>query len=282
MNEAVSIVIPAYTTSSKGRNDLVCLTSKIAKQLREESLTRYWALTIIDDGSPWSVSRVDWLDKDVVCVPTKHGGVARARNIGILISRWAGYVVFVDADDNVPEDFIKILKNRVDYEAKRTDSRPDIIQFNARYEDGSVGYPEPCAWGKLISTEWIGDDRFDEDQLIGEEDTLFHKDGKTSVVEHDERILYLHRQSANPDSLMKRYWRGEIPRRRGGECYKPEADKHALRKILRNYSYQLGHRLQHGESVTSQDLNCIGDDLKTISAIEFAIKDAKEVPRGKE
>lgn len=61
-----------------------------------------------------------------------------------------------------------------------------------------------------------------------------------------------------------------------------EADKRALRKILRNYSYQLGYRLQHGASVTRQDLDYIGDDLKTISAIEFAIEDAKQVPCGKE
>lgn len=61
-----------------------------------------------------------------------------------------------------------------------------------------------------------------------------------------------------------------------------EADKRALRKILRNYSYQLGYRLQRGGSVTRQDLDCIGDDLKTISTIEFAIEDAKEVPHVKE
>ena len=61
-----------------------------------------------------------------------------------------------------------------------------------------------------------------------------------------------------------------------------EADKRALRKIMRNYSYQLGYRLQHGASVTRQDLDCIGDDLKTISAIELAIENAEEVPHGKE
>lgn len=61
-----------------------------------------------------------------------------------------------------------------------------------------------------------------------------------------------------------------------------EADKRALRKILRNYSYQLGYRLQHGASVTRQDLDCIGDDLKTISTVEFAIENAEEVPHGKE
>ena len=54
-----------------------------------------------------------------------------------------------------------------------------------------------------------------------------------------------------------------------------EADKRALRKILRNYSHQLGCRLQHDAIVTRQDLDCIGDDLKTISAIEFAIDNAK-------
>lgn len=61
-----------------------------------------------------------------------------------------------------------------------------------------------------------------------------------------------------------------------------EADKRALRKILRNYSYQLGCRLKHGASVTTQDLYCIGDDLKIISTIERAIENAEEVPHGKE
>ena len=61
-----------------------------------------------------------------------------------------------------------------------------------------------------------------------------------------------------------------------------ESDKSELRKILRNYSYQLGYRLQHGASVTREDLDCIGDDLKTISAIELAIENAEEVPHGKE
>ena len=61
-----------------------------------------------------------------------------------------------------------------------------------------------------------------------------------------------------------------------------ESDKSELRKILRNYSYQLWYRLQHGASVTREDLDCIGDDLKTISAIELAIENAEEVPHGKE
>ena len=61
-----------------------------------------------------------------------------------------------------------------------------------------------------------------------------------------------------------------------------ECDKRALLKILRNYSYQLGYRLQHGASVTRQDLDCIGDDLKTISTVEFAIENSEPVTHGKE
>lgn len=223
----LSIIIPAYITSEKGREDLEALVKKIIGQMNPNQ----HELFIIDDGSPDKeiirpICDIIFDNKGVFLYRNaRNCGVARARNQGINYTS-GEYIVFIDADDDIPQDFIEILDDRISigrgYSRAETDKPAiaDIIQFQAKYQDGSVGYPTPCAWGKLIKRSWIGEDRFDEDQLIGEEDTLFLK--KPAAIIRDDRIIYYHRQDANPDSLMKRYWRGEIPRRRGEEPYKGE------------------------------------------------------------
>lgn len=205
----LSIIIPAYITRKKGAKDLALLVKKVAGQISPEE----HEVAVVDDASPEiKASDLEFPGVAYSRLP-KNSGVAAARNFGINWSE-GDYIVFLDADDDVPDDFIQILDARIETEFKN--GQPfDIIQFKARHGDGNVAYPEPCAWGKLIKRSWIGEDRFDPDQLIGEEDTLFHKEGKTAKIDHDERIIYYHRPEANPDSLMKRFWRGEIPRRRG-------------------------------------------------------------------
>ena len=205
----LSVVIPAYITSKKGVIDLSNLLVKIDHQRNRKTAE----LFVIDDHSKIKIERPSVVTGAITYYYKKvNEGVAAARNIGIKFSK-GDYIVFLDADDDIPDDFIAILEDRI-REEDRTGNKNDIIQFKAKHEDGNIAFPEPCAWGKLIKRSWIGDDRFDEDQLIGEEDTLFHKEGKTAIIAHDNRIIYHHRQSANPDSLMKRFWRGEVPRRR--------------------------------------------------------------------
>jgi len=204
----LSIIIPAYITSAKGADDLSRLVEKAARQIDPD----LHEIIVVDDHSPVVFG--------ILCRRNvgeyrleKNRGAAAARNFGIDHSS-GKYIVFLDADDDIPDDFIAILNNRIDFE-ERSGAPVDIVQFQAKHEDGNLAYPEPCAWGKLILRKWIGNDRFDEDQLIGEEDTLFHNPKKkTPRIAKDGRIIYYHRQSANPDSLMKRFWRGEIPRRR--------------------------------------------------------------------
>lgn len=203
----LSVIIPAYITSEKGAKDLALLAQKVAGQINPKE----HEVVVIDDASP-EIKASDLAPGVAYYRLPENSGVANARNFGVD-NTTGDYIVFLDADDDIPEDFIAILSDRITYETQQ-DGRADIVQFKAQHEDGNIAYPEPCAWGKLIKREWIGDDRFDPDQLIGEEDTLFLKEGKSKVVVFDERIIYYHRQSANPDSLMKRFWRGEVPRRR--------------------------------------------------------------------
>ena len=204
----LSVIIPAYITSKKSADDIVLLAKKVSDQINPEE----HEVVVVDDASP-NISSVELEIPHVAYFRLpKNGGVAIARNFGIDVTN-GDYIVFLDADDDIPDDFIAVLEDRISFE-EQSEKRADIIQFKAKHEDGNIAYPEPCAWGKLILRKWIGEDRFDPDQLIGEEDTLFLKEGKEKAVEFDERIIYYHRQSANPDSLMKRFWRGEVPRRR--------------------------------------------------------------------
>lgn len=209
----LSIIIPAYITSKKGADDLHALIRKIYAQLDPD----FNELLVVNDGS---TVEVDW--EELIGVSYHHldgnHGVAYARNYGIDES--AGkWINFIDADDDVPVNFVSILTDRICF-WNLLPCPPDIIQFQAKHQDGNIAFPEPCAWGKLIRREWIGDDRFDPDQLVGEEDTLFLKPGKEKRLIYDDGIIYHHRQDANPDSLMKRYWRGEVPQRRKNETQK--------------------------------------------------------------
>lgn len=203
----LSVIIPAYITNKKGAEDLTLLVQKVAGQINPEE----HEVVVVDDASP-EIKASDLVPGVAYYRLPENSGVAIARNFGID-STTGDYIVFLDADDYILDDFIQILDDRIKTELKS--GQPfDIVQFKAIHGDGNVAYPEPCAWGKLIKRNWIGDDRFDPDQLIGEEDTLFHKEGKTAKIDYDERVIYIHRPNANPDSLMKRFWRGEVPRRR--------------------------------------------------------------------
>lgn len=201
----ISIIIPAYCI-----NELTAkLLNEISTEVRQQIEGRQCELIVVNDGSPIDICICNV--SKVVCLH-KNQGVATARNAGIEAST-GEWIAFFDADDMVPYDAIDIM-------ARTADAVPedvDILQFKARHGDGNISYPKPCAWGKLIRRSWIGDDRFDADQLIGEEDTLFLK--KQSNTLEVDQVVYYHQPKANPDSLMKRFWRRDIPRRKGTDQY---------------------------------------------------------------
>lgn len=210
----LSIIIPAYCFNELTGKQTIDLADKVLSQIDKEE----HELIVVDDGSTYDISELK--DRCKYIRLETNQGAATARNTGIDASS-GEFINFLDADDTIPDDAVAILADRIKTEEQLV--KPNgIVQFKARFEDGFVDYPTVSAIGKLIRRDWIGDDRFDPDQLIGEEDTLFHKEGKTCVINYDPRVIYQHRQSANPDSLMKRFWRGDIPRRKGTNQYAKE------------------------------------------------------------
>ena len=194
--------MPLYITNEATYKLAKELIDKLAKQMNPQE----HELIVVDDGAPYRFYNP--VRKYIYIRLSKNKGAAAARNVG-LNHATGDFVAFVDADDMVADNFFELLDEAAEKDA-------DITYFKVNCEDDSVAYREPCAWGKLVKRSYIGDRRFDEDQLIGEEDTLFLplQKEKPPKIERIDKVLYYYRWSANPDSLMKRYWRGDIQRRK--------------------------------------------------------------------
>lgn len=205
----LSIIIPTYNNAALLRkllNKLLLQRDKLPLPLFEQNVE----IIVINDGSTEDMGFLRVYSQEVVIVNKVNGGAASARNVGLNMAK-GDYIVFVDSDDDVSDDFIEKILNFVNL-----DPGADIQYFKCTCEDGSVGYHEPCAWGKVVRREYIGDARFDENYNIGEEDTLFLPlvAKKTPRVIYRASVLYHYRWSANPDSLMKKYWRGELSKQK--------------------------------------------------------------------
>lgn len=203
----LSIIIPTYNNAELLKellNKLLLQRDKLPLPMFERNVE----IIVINDGSTENMDFLRLYSQDVIIVNKVNGGAASARNLGLNTAK-GDYIVFVDSDDDVSDDFIEKILNYI-----TLDPGADIQYFKCTCEDGSVAYHEPCAWGKVVRRRYIGDARFDENYNIGEEDTLFLPlmRKKPPVVLYRTGVLYHYRWSANPDSLMKRYWRGELPK----------------------------------------------------------------------
>lgn len=194
----ISVVIPCFVQNERVAKLLGDIVNKVTDQIAGKE----HELIVVVDSTTVPIC----IKADKVVVLDRNCGVAFARNAGVEVAE-GDWVAFFDADDSIPDNSIEILETSADAAAPET----DILQFKAKHGDGNIAYPEPCAWGKLVRRSWIGKG-FDQDQLIGEEDTLFLS--KPSKKQYIPEVVYYHQPEANPDSLMKRFWRGDIKRRR--------------------------------------------------------------------
>lgn len=103
----LSVIIPAYITSEKGAKDLALLAQKVVGQINPEE----HEVVVIDDASP-EIKASDLAPGVAYYRLPENSGVAIARNFGID-NTTGDYIVFLDADDDIPEDFIAILSDRI-------------------------------------------------------------------------------------------------------------------------------------------------------------------------
>ena len=106
----LSIIIPYYNAEPYTSELLDVLAPQITDEIE---------VILIDDGSkvPFKTA-YKWVKVN----RTKNGGVSHARNKGLDMAK-GDYVQFIDADDMVPDYFIRVLFQKIDKED------PDVIEY---------------------------------------------------------------------------------------------------------------------------------------------------------
>lgn len=210
----ISVIVPVYKVEPYLHK---CVGSILAQTFTD------FELILVDDGSPDNCGKIcdEYAEKDnrVIVIHKKNGGLASARNAGIVESK-GNYILFVDSDDYIEPQTLDML-------LKASKSNADIVIFggttfpqnkdidcwiNTRkyiynnpwraliYETGA----RPFAWNKLIKTALIKDYNilFDETITFGEDQPFFFDlfPVAKKIVFIDDK-LYHYRQRSN--SMME-------------------------------------------------------------------------------
>ena len=197
----LSIIIPAYNSQEY----LDKLLETLGKQLPTNC-----EVIVIDDGSKVPISVPKW----VRLIRKENGGASSARNVGLDNAK-GEYIVFIDSDDMVTDDYIAqimdALKDNPDYVYLSWETIGSGWQCKVELKDIEDTFPSfnLCVWNRIYKRKNIGKVRFNEKKLIAEDAQFIREvkeEGKKAIV---EKCIYLYR-SDTPDSLTKRFGRGEL------------------------------------------------------------------------
>lgn len=204
--DKVSIIIPHYNTPQK----LCELLNKLLKQK-----FKYYPETeiiVVDDGSDYDMK---WL-KDLGLVKRifqPNRGAAAARNVGLMAST-GKYIVFIDADDDVEDCYLHTV-----YQTMRKEKCDYAIFPFWVVADYGVGQPRDELIGNYAVWAWaftwgcINGERFDESLNVAEDvDWLRRVVTKDKSRFQSTVPIYRYDWNANPNSLSKRFNRGELPK----------------------------------------------------------------------
>lgn len=204
--DKVSVIIPHYNTPDR----LCKLLNKLIKQK-----IKYYPETeiiVIDDGSDCDMSwlhNCDWVKR--IFQPNR--GAAAARNVGLMAST-GKYIVFIDADDDVEDCYLHTV-----YQTMRKEKCDYAIFPFWVVADNGVGQPRDelignyAVWAWAFTWDCINGERFDESLNVAEDvDWLRRVVTKDKSRFQSTVPIYRYDWNANPNSLSKRFNRGELPK----------------------------------------------------------------------
>ena len=190
-NILISIITPYYKTLFR--------TKKLAKVLTPQ-LNENIEWIIIDDGC--NQYELDKLNATVVHLEKNSGGASIPRNIGLELAK-GKYIVFIDSDDMVSNDYIKIIINKIN-EGKDFDYC--YISWKSKIHNVVIQDKAPewncCVWNCIYKKELIGNIRFNPNLIIGE-DYDFNKRVKKGKYTSITEMIYFYNYDT-PNSLSKR------------------------------------------------------------------------------
>ena len=127
----ISIIVPVYNTSIYLEQ---CLNS-----INNQSFKDYEVICVDDgssDNSLHILKKYEKIIKNFKVISQKNQGVAVARNTG-LANACGDYIVFIDSDDFVKENYLEVLYN----ESCKTNADVVICNFYRYYERSKLSLP---------------------------------------------------------------------------------------------------------------------------------------------
>jgi glycosyltransferase involved in cell wall biosynthesis len=225
----ISVIIPCYNAENH--------VKKVYNELKKQTFSNLDIIFINDGSTDNTLAILNDLAKDdkrIRIVTQENKGVATARNVGLETlgndtSLGGEYVAYVDCDDELDKDYLKVLyEDAIKYDA-------DIVSchFNEKEFDGtpvSLNLPKydkivdkkedffnayfTCSeknerylfhvWNKLFKREVLLSERFDARQPKGEDTTFIMKLlFKSPRVYLEDKRLYTYYRSEG--KLTKKY-----------------------------------------------------------------------------
>ena len=198
----ISVIVPVWN----GEKTLAgCVESIISQSLQDMEII------LVDDGSSdgtWALmEHLKGEDARIRVLKQENGGVSRARNAGLELSR-GQYIRFVDADDRLPPDSMRLLvekaraddcdlvlaaytevlgRKRYHRDLGRCEEIVDNEEFLRRLERLSNSFYYGVLWNKLFKAEIIREHgvRFVSGLAWGEDFAFV-----MGYLAHAERIRY--------------------------------------------------------------------------------------------
>lgn len=128
----ISVIVPVYNTSKYLER---CINSIINQSLKEIEII------IINDGSTDNsldiVETFASLDKRIIIIDKKNGGLSSARNAGIEISK-GEYIINIDSDDWIEQNYFYDMHQI----AKKENLDIVVSDFYKDYDNGNIEYKE--------------------------------------------------------------------------------------------------------------------------------------------
>lgn len=217
MSSDISVVVPIYQAEKYINR---CLDSLIAQTFEN------YEIILIDDGSKDNSGKIcdEYSSKDnrIKVVHKKNEGVSRARQDGLDLSR-GKYIIYVDPDDWVEKDYLKLLYCK----AISEDADMVICDFWGEYQKKSLYYSQKpssedsrrvleeffpyhngCTWNKLVKR-----DLFEKYNISFPKGVCFCEDLYVNccLLKHEIKVayvpkaLYHYDQVVNANSLVRYY-----------------------------------------------------------------------------
>ena len=196
----LSIIIPMYNTEPY----IDSLLKALAPQLTNET-----EVIVVDDGSDFPFLPPY---PSIKVIRQTNKGVSSARNRGLKVAK-GQYIVFIDSDDLVSDDYIAQV-------FKAIESEPDTVYISWKHLSGPIGKiikgPNDefnpynrCVWNRVFKKTYIKGLKFNEEMQVAEDDDFLNHLPTPASKTYIEKPIYIYR-SGRKGSLTDRAKNGEF------------------------------------------------------------------------